>query len=161
MGVEIERKFLIREGHENQWRGDATGTQYVQGYLCRERGRTVRVRIAGEKATITIKGEVRGISRAEFEYAIPSTDAHALISLCDGPVIEKTRHLIPHHGLVWEVDVFHGKNDGLIVAEIELQDEHQKIEIPEWAGKEVSGDRRYYNSSLTFHPFCEWGDHKP
>lgn len=161
MGVEIERKFLIREGYENRWQCGVTGIHYVQGYLSREHARTVRVRIAGEKAYITIKGEVQGISRPEFEYQIPPADAKAMIPLCDGPVIEKTRHRIPYEGLTWEVDVFHGKNAGLILAEIELQDERQQIKIPEWAGREVTGDRRYYNSSLTFHPFCEWGQKNP
>ena len=156
MGVEIERKFLIREGYENKWLGDVTGTPYVQGYLSRERGRTVRVRIAGQKAFITIKGEVCGISRAEFEYAIPVEDARAMLPLCDGPLIEKTRHLIPHEGKVWEVDVFHGENQGLTVAEIELADEGQDVSLPEWAGREVTGDIRYYNSTLSRHPFSEW-----
>ena len=156
MGIEIERKFLIRDGSENQWRGDITGISYVQGYLSRERGRTVRVRIAGPKAYITIKGEVQGISRAEFEYAIPLEDARAMLPLCDGPLVEKTRHLIPHEGYVWEVDVFHGDNEGLTVAEIELKDEGQHVPIPEWAGEEVTGDPRYYNSSLSRHPYREW-----
>jgi adenylate cyclase len=156
MGVEIERKFLIREGYENQWQGNVTGTAYVQGYLSRERGRTVRVRIAGQKAFITIKGEVRGISRAEFEYAIPVEDARAMLTLCDGPLVEKTRHLIPHEGHIWEIDVFHGNNEGLTVAEIELKDEEQEVPLPGWAGREVTGDQRYYNSSLSQHPYREW-----
>jgi adenylate cyclase len=160
MGVEIERKFLIREGFESQWKGDVNGIPYVQGYLCRERGRTVRVRIAGPKAYITIKGEVQGISRSEFEYAIPLEDAHAMLLLCDGPLIEKTRHLIPHEGHVWEVDVFHGKNEGLIIAEIELTKETQDVPIPEWVGKEVTGDHRYYNSCLAVHPLGVWQEEK-
>jgi adenylate cyclase len=156
MGLEIERKFLIREGYENTWRGDATGTSYMQGYLSREKGRTVRVRIAGEKAFITIKGQLKGISRPEFEYPIPAEDARAMLPLCDGPLIEKTRHLIPHEGHVWEVDVFHGQNEGLIVAEIELKEEGARMSMPEWAGREVTDDPRYYNSSLTRHPYREW-----
>ena len=156
MGVEIERKFLIREGYENNWRGDVIGTPYVQGYLSREKGRTVRVRVAGEKAFITIKGELQGISRSEFEYGIPLEDARAMLPLCDGPLVEKTRHLIPHAGHVWEVDVFHGENEGLTVAEIELKEEATPIQMPEWAGREVTDDPRYYNSSLTRHPFREW-----
>ena len=156
MGIEIERKFLIREGSGNQWRGEVTGMPYVQGYLSRERGRTVRVRIAGTKAYITIKGEVRGISRAEFEYAVPVEDARAMLPLCDGPLVQKTRHLIPHEGHVWEVDVFHGENEGLTVAEIELKDERQEIPLPGWVGREVTGDPRYYNSSLSRHPYKQW-----
>ena len=156
MGVEIERKFLIREGFESQWKGDVTGIPYVQGYLCRERGRTVRVRIAGPKAYLTIKGEVQGISRPEFEYAIPVEDARAMLLLCDGPLVEKTRHLIPHEGHVWEVDVFHGENEGLTLAEIELKAEGQKVPLPGWAGREVTGDQHYYNSSLSQHPYWEW-----
>lgn len=156
MGVEIERKFLIREDTDDSWLKKAHGIPYVQGYLSREPGRTVRIRIAGDKAYLTIKGEVQGISRAEFEYAIPVEDAHAMLPLCDGPLIDKTRHLIPHGGHVWEVDVFHGNNEGLIIAEIELEKETQEIPMPEWVGKEVTGDRRYYNSSLAVHPFMVW-----
>jgi len=156
MGVEIERKFLIREDADDRWLREAHGIPYVQGYLSRERGRTVRVRIAGDKAYLTIKGEVQGISRAEFEYPIPVEDARAMLTLCDGPLIDKTRHLIPHEGHVWEVDIFHGKNEGLIIAEIELEKETQEVPMPEWVGKEVTGDRRYYNSSLADYPFGIW-----
>jgi len=156
MGVEIERKFLIREDADGRWLKESQGIPYVQGYLSRERGRTVRVRIAGDKAYLTIKGEVEGISRAEFEYAIPVEDARKMLTLCDGPLVEKTRHRIPHDNLVWEVDIFHGKNEGLIIAEIELEKETQEVPMPEWVGKEVTGDRRYYNSSLAVHPFGVW-----
>jgi adenylate cyclase len=156
MGVEIERKFLIREDIDDRWLMKFEGIPYLQGYLSRARGRTVRVRIAGHKAFITIKGEVQGISRPEFEYAIPLEDAHAMLPLCDGPLVEKTRHLIPHEGHVWEVDVFHGDNEGLTIAEIELKNEEQEVPMPEWVGKEVTGDRRYYNSSLAVHPFRAW-----
>ena len=114
------------------------------------------MRIAGTKAYITIKGEVRGISRAEFEYAVPVEDARAMLPLCDGPLVQKTRHLIPHEGHVWEVDVFHGENEGLTVAEIELKDERQEISLPGWVGREVTGDPRYYNSSLSRHPYKQW-----
>lgn len=114
------------------------------------------MRIAGTKAYITIKGEVRGISRAEFEYAVPVEDARAMLPLCDGPLVQKTRHLIPHEGHVWEVDVFHGENEGLTVAEIELKDERQEIPLPGWVGREVTGDLRYYNSSLSRHPYKQW-----
>jgi adenylate cyclase len=156
MGIEIERKFLIREGYENKWKGDSGGTPFVQGYLCKERGRTIRVRIAGQKAFLTIKGEVHGISRPEFEYEVPLNDASAMLLLCEGPLVEKTRHLVSHEGHLWEVDVFGGKNAGLIVAEIELDDVEQQVPLPEWVGQEVTGDIRYYNSSLSRHPFGEW-----
>jgi adenylate cyclase len=94
--------------------------------------------------------------RPHFEYAIPVEDARAMLPLCDGPLIEKTRHLIPHEVNVWEVDVFHGENQGLTVAEIELADEGRDVSLPEWAGREVTGDIRYYNSTLSRHPFSEW-----
>jgi len=153
MGMEIERKFLPRD---ESWRIGAVGTSYTQGYISKEKDHTVRVRIAGEKAYITIKGAVEGISRPEFEYGIPLEDARELMKLCKGPIIEKTRYRIPFEGLVWEVDEFHGENLGLIIAEVELTDPDQGVVLPPWVGEEVTGDSRYYNSSLSTLPYGRW-----
>lgn len=152
MGIEIERKFLVRN---DGWRTEH-GTRLIQGYLSRDKGRTVRVRIAGEAAWLTIKGLTTGISRAEFEYAIPVADAEQLLSLCEGPIIEKTRHLVEYEGTTWEVDEFHGANAGLVVAEVELDSESEFFARPAWLGDEVSGDVRYSNSSLSVMPFSLW-----
>ena len=154
MAVEIERKFLVAD---DSWRDAADeGVRMSQGYLSRETGRTVRVRLAGGKACLTIKGAAEGISRAEFEYEIPSADAKELLGLCEPSVIDKTRFCVTYGQHVWEVDVFHGENEGLIVAEVELADESDQPELPPWIGGEVSDDRRYANSSLSRTPFCRW-----
>ncbi|MEZ0276112.1 MAG: CYTH domain-containing protein [Roseimicrobium sp.] len=153
MGQEIERKFLVKS---DTWREGAEGTLYRQGYLAKDVERTVRVRIAGDQAYLTIKGRTKGTSRAEYEYEIPLKDAEEMLALCDGPLVEKTRHKIPHAGHTWEVDVFHGDNDGLIMAEVELEREDAEVELPGWAGKEVSDDARYYNSSLSKRPYKTW-----
>lgn len=154
MGVEIERKFLVAgEG----WRQMATTrTCFSQGYLSRDPARTVRVRVAGDAAFLTIKGATRGATRAEFEYAIPPADARQLLAMSDGPVVEKVRHLCPHAGMTWEVDEFLGANAGLIVAEIELQFESQSFDRPSWLGEEVTGDARYVNANLAVRPFTSW-----
>jgi CYTH domain-containing protein len=152
MAIEIERKFLVTG---DAWRS-ATAVTYRQGYLNRDKTRTVRVRIAGDAAMLTIKGQTQGATRAEFEYAIPLADAEALLLLCDGPLIEKTRRKIDYAGLVWEVDEFLGDNQGLVVAEVELTAEDQAVELPEWIGAEVTTDARYYNSNLATHPFNAW-----
>jgi len=162
MGIEIERKFLIAKGGlEEACRLDGEGVPYAQGYLSRGTGRTVRIRIAGSAAFLTVKGPVTGISRAEFEYEIPINDARQMLMLCDGPVIEKIRRRIPHCGHVWEVDEFMGENEGLAVAEVELATADEFIEIPSWIGKEVTGDPRYYNSNLTVHPYRLWRHEAP
>lgn len=153
MGIEIERKFLIGE---DTWRNQAAGVSYAQGYLSRGSGRTVRVRIAGELAFITIKGPVSGISRAEFEYQIPLEDAQQLLLLCEGPLIEKTRYKIFTEGHLWEIDEFHGANTGLLIAEVELADADECVTRPPWLGAEVTGDFRYYNSNLTVRPYSTW-----
>jgi adenylate cyclase len=152
MGVEIERKFLIKG---TAWRKEA-GVRLSQGYLNRDKERTVRVRLAGEQAFLTVKGLTQGALRAEFEYAIPLVDGEQLLKLCEKPLIEKTRRIIVHEGNVWEVDEFLGENAGLIVAEIELKSEDQVFTRPEWLGKEVTHDSRYFNSSLAAHPFALW-----
>ncbi len=152
MAVEIERKFLVKG---DAWRNDS-GVLYRQGYLNRDKLRTVRVRIAGEAAFLTIKGKSTGATRAEFEYSIPIEDAQALLALCDGPLIEKTRYLVLHAGHRWEVDEFAGDNAGLVVAELELTSEDETFESPSWLGAEVTHDARYFNSNLATQPFCAW-----
>ncbi len=155
MGTEIERKFLVTD---DSWRQIAKGVRYVQGYLSRDRERTVRIRTAGGKGYVTIKGASRGIARSEYEYDIPHDDARRILAeLCDRPLIEKVRYRIPYGGLVWEVDDFAGENKGLIVAEVELEREDQTIRKPPWVGKEVSNDPRYGNSNLVENPFAQWG----
>lgn len=154
MGIEIERKFLVAG---DGWRQQATQrTRFSQGYLSRDPARTVRVRIAGEAAFLTIKGKTTGATRAEFEYAVPVADAQQLLALSDGPVVEKVRHLCPFAGMTWEVDEFLGANAGLVVAEIELASEHQDFERPAWLGDEVTGDGRYVNANLAVNPFSSW-----
>lgn len=154
MAQEIERKFLII-GQE--WRKLAKGTLYRQGYLSTVPERTVRVRVVGEKAFFTVKGITQGVSRIEFEYEIPLDDANEILDkLCEKPIIEKFRYKITFSNLIWEVDEYLGENEGLIVAEVELTDENQKIDIPDWIGNEVSDDTRYYNANLVTNPFSKW-----
>lgn len=153
MGVEIERKFLVKD---DSWRS-GSGVLYRQGYLSRHRERTVRVRIAGEKAYLTIKGLTTGATRKEYEYEIPIGDAEEMLDqLCEKPLIEKKRYQVCVAELVFEVDEFLGANQGLVVAEVELTHETQQIPVPDWLGTEVTGDPRYYNSNLSQHPFSEW-----
>lgn len=154
MALEIERKFLLAgEG----WRGLAEGIHYRQGYLCVDRQRTVRVRMAGHKGYLTVKGATTGLARREYEYEIPLADAQAMLdTLCPQPQIEKIRYTIPFRGCTWEVDEFFGMNEGLVVAEIELQREDQVFERPEWIGREVTDDPRYYNAALCAAPFSTW-----
>ncbi|MGK7946030.1 MAG: CYTH domain-containing protein [Microcystaceae cyanobacterium] len=155
MAIEIERKFLVTN---NQWRKLGEGKLYRQGYIRTENSETsVRVRIAGNKGYLTIKGKKQGISRAEFEYEIPLADAAAMLdTLCDRPLIEKTRYCVMVGGLTWEIDEFWGENQGLIVAEIELKTENQSFERPDWIGEDVTDDLRYYNSSLVKNPYQNW-----
>jgi len=155
MGTEIERKFLVQN---DNWRALGQGKLYRQGYLTTSPDCTVRVRIAGDQGYLTIKGATTGISRAEYEYGIPLEDAAQLLdTLCQPPLIEKTRYRIPAaKGLVWEVDEFAGENQGLIIAEIELPNAEQSVELPDWIGPEVSNDPRYFNSNLSKHPFSRW-----
>jgi len=153
MGIEIERKYLVKN---DSWKAGADkGRLCRQGYLLSNGGATVRIRVIGEKAFLTVKGASSGISRTEFEYEIPTVDAEALLELCDN-LVEKVRYLISYAGMVWELDVFAGANEGLIMAEIELESEGQEVGLPEWAGEEVSGDPRYYNACLAKHPFTRW-----
>ena len=202
--IEIERKFLVRD---LSFKEKAVGSRHlIQGYISKEKGHTVRVRLDDKTAWLTIKGagSASGMSRSEWEWEIPARDALGLLQLCRGGVINKTRYLVPvfeeacfeaeaavaDEGVVldegldsgkgtvpdervvsdggvvlgegkgkehfWEVDVFHGANEGLVVAEIELTSENENFPVPDWIGEEVTGDRKYYNSMLSVHPFCEW-----
>lgn len=155
MGIEIERKFLLKD---DSWRKLADeGIEFIQGYLIGSDKASVRVRIEGKVANINIKSATLGITRQEYEYAIPVTDARNILpELCEQPLIEKRRYHIRHAGLIWEIDEFSGQNTGLIVAEVELNAENQTINLPDWIGDEVSDDPRYYNVSLVRNPYCKW-----
>ena len=154
MGVEIERKFLVRG---DAWKTLGEPVFFRQGYLSSQKERTVRVRIEGERAVITIKGKSVGATRGEWEYTIPVPDAAELLDgLCEQPLIEKYRRKIAIGAHVWEVDEFLGANAGLVVAEIELGAEDEAFDMPDWVGFEVTDDARYYNSNLIKHPYCNW-----
>ncbi|WJW76749.1 CYTH domain-containing protein [Thiohalobacter sp. IOR34] len=160
MATEIERKFLVRS---DAWRAEVIRSRRIrQGYLSQVTGpaaapASVRVRIAGGQATLNIKSATLGIRRSEFEYPLPLADAEAMLdTLVQGALVEKTRHEVPRGEHIWEIDVFEGANAGLVVAEIELADEDEDFERPDWLGEEVSGDPRYYNVCLVDHPFRDW-----
>jgi adenylate cyclase len=154
MAKEIERKFLIKSG---LWKPVTPGVACRQGYLSSVNERVVRVRMAGDKAFLTIKGITQSLSRLEFEYLISMADAAAMLDqLCECPLIEKTRYQQTVGGHLWEIDVFHGDNDGLVVAEIELSSETENFERPYWVAEEVSGDPRYFNNNLAVNPFKTW-----
>ena len=152
MGVEIERKFKVNDS----FRPTTVGIEMAQGYLSRDPSRTVRIRTTGIQGFLTIKGETHGASRCEYEYEIPPDEAQELLALCDEPLVEKTRYVENYAGHVWEVDVFHGANEGLIVAEIELTSETEMFALPAWAGADVTGLKRYYNAALIAHPYRLW-----
>jgi adenylate cyclase len=155
MPIEIERKFLLRS---DAWRALAdAGTRYRQGYLAITDRGNVRVRCSGQRAFLTIKGRAQGTGRAEFEYEIPVADAEEMLSnLCIQPIIDKTRYLVRVGELLWEIDEFHGENEGLIVAEVELKRPDQPVDPPPWIGREVTGESRYYNASLVGNPYRNW-----
>ncbi|MFM8354752.1 MAG: CYTH domain-containing protein, partial [Gammaproteobacteria bacterium] len=156
VGIEIERKFRV---HGEAWRIGATGTRFRQGYLVANPSRSVRVRVAGSTATLTIKGAAQGALRAEFEYTIPLADAETLLeTLCERPLIEKTRWLCAWQGYLWEVDEFEGDNAGLVIAELELAHPSERPPLPPWVGEEVTDDPRYLNANLIRHPWRDWGD---
>jgi CYTH domain-containing protein len=154
MGTEIERKFLVTDPSIVD---GLIGVVFRQGYLSRDPARTVRIRRQGERGVITIKGAMSGASRSEWEYEIPLVDADAMLAICEGPLLDKTRYLIDVAGRTWEVDVFAGPNDGLVMAEVELDAEDAVVELPAWAGLEVTADGRYYNASLSRHPMGRTG----
>lgn len=154
MAQEVERKFLVCN---DSWRPGASGTLFRQGYLSTDPARTVRVRLEGDRGMLTIKGLTRGIRRAEFEYPIPATEAATLLdTLCLQPLIEKIRYRLEFGGHLWEIDEFAGGNAGLVLAEVELSSEDEQVELPPWAGREVSSDPRYFNANLVRHPFRDW-----
>ena len=156
MALEIERKFLVLD---DSYKHEAFSKSHIQqGYICSERGRTVRIRIRNERAYITIKGPSLngGLSRYEFEQEIPLDDARKLLTLCDPGIIDKTRWLVKAGRHTFEVDEFAGDNAGLTVAEVELTSEDEAFEKPAFIGQEVTGDRRYYNSQLRVNPYCRW-----
>ncbi|NJK36678.1 MAG: CYTH domain-containing protein [Oscillatoriales cyanobacterium RM1_1_9] len=154
MATEIERKFLVVGDH---WRSLTQGVLYRQGYLPTQGPCTVRVRVVGQQAYLTIKGPTVNHTRAEFEYEIPLLDGEEMLeTLCLRPLIEKRRSKIAYRGFVWEVDEFFGENSGLIVAEIELADENQEFERPDWIGAEVTQDSKYFNASLIRYPYSQW-----
>lgn len=154
MPREIERKFLVTGNFKRE---ACDSFRLVQGYISTDPDRTVRVRIKGEQGFLTIKGcsSLDGLSRYEWEKEIPVSEALELMNLCVSGVIDKTRYLVPYGGHTYEVDVFHGANEGLVLAEIELADEQEMFEKPSWLGEEVTGDVRYYNSMLSLHPFSK------
>lgn len=153
MAKEIERKFLVKE---TRFLRDLRGEEMVQAYLLSDADATIRLRIVESSAWLTVKGRTHGMTRHEYEYSIPLSDAREMLSLCEPGKIEKRRYRIAHGLHVWDVDVFSGENEGLVVAEVELRNEKEKPEIPPWAGEEVTGDARYYNSSLSKKPFSSW-----
>lgn len=154
--VEIERKFLVKS---DDYKSEAyQKARLVQGYLNSDPERTVRIRVNGEKAFITIKGKSNesGISRFEWEKEIPLNEAEKLLKLCEPGIIEKVRFLVKNGKHVFEVDEFQKENSGLVIAEIELNSEEESFDIPEWLGEDVTGDNRYYNSQLSKNPYKNW-----
>ncbi len=154
MNIEIERKFLVVS---DGYKAHAEGKRIVQGYICNEKERVVRVRIYGDRAFITIKDATVGFARHEFEYEIPLTDACTLLhSVCRQPIIDKTRYRYTEGQFCWEIDEFHGENEGLVVAELELPSVDTAFEKPDFVGDEVTDDPRYYNANLITNPFKNW-----
>ena len=151
MGREIERKFLVTS---KGYRKDSKKVRVVQGYL--SLSPTVRIRTAGNKAWLTVKGKSKGITRLEFEYPVPFKEAKKMLALCEGPLIVKDRWYHKYKGKLWEIDEFHGANEGLVVAEIELVSEKAPFAKPDWVGREVSSDHRYTNTALVKHPHSNW-----
>ncbi len=158
MALEIERKYLIDLEKIGTLEN---GVRIKQGYLSTNKDAVVRVRVKNDKAYLTIKGSNSGIARLEFEYEIPLNEANEMLEkLCQKPVIDKTRYLIKHDIHTWEVDIFYGDNEGLVVAEVELSSEDEHINLPIWVKEEVSHDDRYFNSNLMKLPFKDWEENK-
>jgi CYTH domain-containing protein len=155
MAIEIERKFLVNRG---KWNATVKkhGKLYNQGYISTDPDKTIRVRLTETAGFLTIKGLSIGASRPEFEYEIPAEDAKELLEKFCPTVVAKTRHEISYNGKLWEADEFLGENEGLIVAEIELKDEQETFDLPAWIDREVTGEEKYYNSSLSNKPFKKW-----
>ncbi len=154
MAKEIERKFLVLN---DNYKKQSKGILYKQGFLSTHKDRVVRIRLVGSKGYLTVKGITKNISRCEFEYEIPLKEAEYMLNeLCEKPIIIKYRYKIPMGNFVWEVDEFQEENKGLVIAEIELEEEKQKYPIPSWLGKEVSSDPKYFNANLVRFPFSKW-----
>ncbi len=154
MATEIERKYLVVG---DAWREPGTGREFRQGYLSTVKERTVRVRVIGGRGCLTVKGITVNATRTEFEYEIPVDDARRMLSdMCEQPIIEKIRYEVEWAGATWEIDEFLGVNAGLVVAEVELEQADQEIEIPSWVGDEVTEDPRYFNSNLIARPYSSW-----
>lgn len=154
MALEVERKFLVVS---DEWKSLATAVRCRQGYLSTVKERTVRVRVEGARGTLTIKGITRGVTRLEFEYDIPLADAEQLLDgLCERPLIEKFRYTIRDGSATWQIDEFTGDNQGLVVAEVELESANQAFSRPAWVGDEISHDPRYFNANLVRHPYSTW-----
>lgn len=160
MPLEIEHKFLVRGEYKTL---ASSSTHIMQGYICSGKGRTVRVRVRDDKGYLTIKGPSLdgGLSRYEFEKEITLDEAKRLMSLCEPGIIDKRRYLVPFKGHVFEVDEFYGDNEGLTMAEVELSSVDESFEKPGFIGRDVTGDRRFYNSSLRVNPFKDWKDTLP
>ncbi len=157
MATEIEHKYKVI--NNSFMHGYASATYFRQGYLSTDKSCIVRIRIAGKKAFLTIKGENKGCARPEFEISIDIITAQSMLdNLCHSPIIEKTRYLYPYAGHTWEIDLFHGENEGLVIAEIELHSENELYELPPFVGENVTGIPRYYNSCLAQHPYSAWDD---
>jgi adenylate cyclase len=154
MAIEIERKFLVKEP---SFHLAIKSLRIRQGYIVNNQNQVIRVREKGDEYFLTIKGNNIGISQLEYDFPISKNDAEDLLKhFCKTSMIDKTRHYVEHEGYTWEVDEFHGDNEGLIVAEIELDSEHEQFEIPDWVGDEVTSDERYYNMNLATDPFKDW-----
>lgn len=154
MAEEIEKKYRVQN---DEWRALAKGILYRQGYLADVGKSAVRVRVIENQGFLTIKEKRAGIKRLEYEYAIPLQEANEMLEqLCHQPIIEKYRYQIPLENVVWEVDEFLGANAGLIVAEVELESEEQRLSIPSWVGKEITEDQKYYNANLNHYPYSQW-----
>lgn len=155
MGLEIEKKFLIKD---DSWKNQITaGVYYRQGYISSHPDRVVRIRTIENMAYLTIKGKTMGAVRSEYEYEIPYEEAiEMLTQLCEKPLVEKTRYKLMYNNLLWEIDEFEAENKGLVVAEVELEDEFQPIDLPPWIGEEVTMQPKYYNASLIRNPFSSW-----
>jgi len=154
MGKEIERKFIVKK---DIYKKLCTGKLYKQGYLNSNPDRTIRVRLVGNKGFLTLKNKGNGLTRDEFEYEIPFEDAEEILeNMCKKPLIEKTRYIYTYMEHTWEIDEFHGDNEGLVIAELELTSEDERFNMPDWIGEEVTFDYKYTNSNLINKPYKHW-----
>lgn len=157
MATEIERKFLVVS---DDWRENIQYSKhYIQGYFATDRACSIRIRMCDDKANLNIKSATLGITRSEYDYPIPADEAREMLqTLCKKPLLEKTRYFVKENNHLWEVDVFSGDNEGLVVAELELESRDQELRLPDWIGEEVSDDPRYYNTCLVDNPYKNWND---